>query len=152
MISQHGLYFDSPNLQDSFNLAPFCGIHEKYAMWKFIVYVVHDFGSSPRSDGGWVRVFSCDQAALWMVFSVWLSVCLSVRLSHPFHYVPIIVLSWNFQELLPMTKVRSMQKVKVRGQMSMSQRSKPNLTPFPDYNSSLNSHMIMKWCTQLDVA
>ena len=28
--------------------------------------------------------FSCDQAALWMVFSVRLSICLSVRLSHLF--------------------------------------------------------------------
>ena len=69
-------------------------------------------------------VFSCDQAALQMVFSV----RLSVRLSHLFDYVPIIVSSWNFQELLPMTKVRSMQKVKVRGQRSRSQRSQPNLT------------------------
>ena len=57
-------------------------------------------------------VFSCDQAALWMVQSV----CLSVRPSHLFDYVPIIVSSRNFQELLPMTKVTSMQKVKVRGQ------------------------------------
>ena len=77
-------------------------------------------------------LFSCDQAALQMVFSVRLSVCLSVcpsvRLSHLFDYVPIIVSSWNFQELLPMTKVRSMQKVKVRGQRSRSQRSQPNLT------------------------
>ena len=57
------------------------------------------------------------------------SVCPSVRLSvTPFDYVPIIVSSWNFQELLPMTKVRSMQKVKVRGQRSRSQRSQPNLT------------------------
>ena len=53
-------------------------------------------------------VFSCDQAALQMVFSV----CLS----HLFDYVPVIVSSWNFQELLPMTKVRTMQKVKVKGQ------------------------------------
>ena len=37
----------------------------------------------------------------------------SVRLSHLFDYVPIILSSWNFQKLLPMTKVRSMQKVKV---------------------------------------
>ena len=85
-------------------------------------------------------IFSCDQAALQMVFSVRLSVCpsvclsvcpsvrLSVRLSHLFDYVPIIVSSLNFQELLPMTKVRSMQKVKVRGQRSRSQRSQPNLT------------------------
>ena len=77
-------------------------------------------------------IFSCDQAALQMVFSVRLSVCPSVCLSVCpsllFDYVPIIVSSWNFQELLPMTNVRSMQKVKVRGQRSRSQRSQPNLT------------------------
>ena len=44
----------------------------------------------------------------------------------PFHYVRIIVSS--SKELLPMTKVRSMQKIKVRGQRSRSHRSKPNLT------------------------
>ena len=64
------------------------------------------------------HIFSCDQAALQMVFSV----CLS----HLLYYVPIIVSSWNFQELLPMTKVRSMHKVKVRGKRSRSQRSQPN--------------------------
>ena len=53
--------------------------------------------------------------------SVRLSVYPSVRLSHLLDYVPIIVSSWNFQELLPMTKVRTMQKVKVRGQRSRSQ-------------------------------
>ena len=58
-----------------------------------------------------VLYFSCDQAALRTL----LSVCLSVRLLHLFHYVPIIVSS------LPMTKVMSMQKVKVRGQRSRSQ-------------------------------
>ena len=74
-------------------------------------------------------VFSCDQAALWMVQSVCLSVCPSVCPSHLFDYVPpIIVSSWNFQELLPMTEVMSMRKVKVRGQRSRSQRSQPNLT------------------------
>ena len=90
------------------------------------------------------NVFSCNQAALQMVFSVCLSVCPSVRLSHLFDYVPIIVSSWNFQKLSPRTRVRSMQKVKVRGQRSRSQRSQPNF-PFPDCNSSLNSHMMMKW-------
>ena len=93
-------------------------------------------------------IFSCDQAALWMVFSVRLSVCLSVcpsvRLSHLFDYVPIIVSSWNFQELSHWTRVRSMQKVKVRGQRSRLQRSRPKFS-FPDCNSSLNSHMMMKW-------
>ena len=59
------------------------------------------------------------------------SVCPSVRLpvcpSHLFHHVSIIVSSWNFQELLPWSEVMSMQKVKVRGQRSRSQRSTPNL-------------------------
>ena len=81
-------------------------------------------------------LFSCDQAALWMVQSVWLSVrpsvclsvCPSVCPSHLFDYVTIIVSSWNFQELSPRTWVRSMQKVKVRGQRSRSQTSQPNLT------------------------
>ena len=72
-------------------------------------------------------VFSCDQAALWMVFSVCPSVRPSVCLSHLFDYVLIIVSSWNFQELSPRTRVTSMQKIKVRGQRSRSQRSQPNL-------------------------
>ena len=46
------IHFDSPNLQDSFNLALFCGIHEKFAMGKFIVDVVHDFVSSLQPDVG----------------------------------------------------------------------------------------------------
>ena len=66
-------------------------------------------------------IFSCDQAAIWLVQSVHPSVCLSVCPSHLFHHVPIIVSSWNFQELLPWSKVMSMQKVKVRGQRSRSQ-------------------------------
>ena len=43
------------------------------------------------------------------------------------YYVPVIVSSWNFQELLPLIEVMSMQKAKIRGQRSRSQRSKPNL-------------------------
>ena len=31
-------------------------------------------------------------------------------------YVPVIVSSWNFQELLPLTDVMSMQKAKIKGQ------------------------------------
>ena len=33
-------------------MALFCGIHEKYVMWKFIVDVVHDFVSSLQPDVG----------------------------------------------------------------------------------------------------
>ena len=54
-------------------------------------------------------------------------VCLSVRLSHLFDNVPVIVSSCNFHELLPLTNTMSMQKVKVRGQRSRSQRSWPHL-------------------------
>ena len=66
-------------------------------------------------------VFSCDQAALQMVFSVRPSVCLSVCLSHLFHHVPIIVSSWNCQELLPWSK----SDVHAKGQ---GQRSKVKVT------------------------
>ena len=79
----------------------------------------------------------------WFSPSVCPSVRLSVCLSHLFDYVPIIVSSWNFRELLPVTEVTSMQKVKVKGQGHRGH--KPTL-PFPDCNSSLNSRMIMKWC------
>ena len=79
----------------------------------------------------------------WYFLSVCPSVCPSVRLSHLFDYVPIIVSSWNFQELSHWTRVRSMQKVKFRGQRSRSQRSRPKFS-FPDCNSSMNSHMMIK--------
>ena len=77
------------------------------------------------------QIFSCDQAAIWLVQSV----RPSVRPSHLFHHVPIIVSSWKFQDLLPMTKVTSMQKVKIRGQSSRSQRSKLKVT---EVNTQLN--------------
>ena len=75
----------------------------------------------------------------------------SVRPSHLFHYVPIIVSSWNFQELLPMTDVMSMQKVNVRGQRTRSQEVMAWLSRFRTV-TRLNSNMMMKWCTKLDVA
>ena len=69
----------------------------------------------------------CDQADLRTLLSTRPSVRLSVCLSQLIDYVPLIVSSWNFQELLPLTKVTSMQKVKVRGQRLMPHRSRPNL-------------------------
>ena len=81
----------------------------------------------------------------WFSPSVRLSVCPS----HLFDYVPIVLSSWNVQELLPMTDVMSMQKVKVKGQGHKGHNS---TQLFPDYNSNLNLHMMMEWCTKLDVA
>ena len=54
----------------------------------------------------------------WYFPSVRLSVRLSVCLSHLFDYVPIIVSSWNFQELLPITNDQSKVHAKVQGQRS----------------------------------
>ena len=42
---------------------------------------------------------------------------------------------------------RSRSEVKDQGH-----RGQHSTSPFPDCNSSLNSHMMMKWCTELDVA
>ena len=57
---------------------------------------------------GRVLIFSCDQAALWMVFSV--------RLSVRHTFLTMFPSSWNFQELSHRTRVTSMQMVKVKGQ------------------------------------
>ena len=68
-------------------------------------------------------IFICDPSN-----SMTGSVCPSVRLSgcpsHLFGYLPIIVSSWHFQKLLPMTEVTSMQKVKVIRQISRSHGTK----------------------------
>ena len=65
-------------------------------------------------DLGNAGCFSCDQAALRTLLSVWPSDSLSA--CHIFDNVRVIVISWNFQELLPFTDPMSMQKVKVEGQ------------------------------------
>ena len=118
-------------------------------------------------------VFSCDQAALQMVFSVCLSVCPSVRLSvclsHLFDYVPIIVSSWNFQELLPITNgyeimhkawssleevpyCFSRSSVKFQGHTALKNVEFDPNWAFSDCNSSFNTPMVTKWCTKLKVA
>ena len=67
-------------------------------------------------------------ATVLIFFLFFLAATKSVRLSHLFHYVPIMISSWNFQVLLPMADVRSMQNV--RGQRSSSQSSKTQLSRF----------------------
>ena len=53
-----------------------------------------------------------------------------MRLSHLFDNVPLIASSWNFQELSPLTDVKSMQEVQIRCQSSRSQTSWPHLSRF----------------------
>ena len=94
------------------------------------------------------HIFSCDQAALWMVQSVRLSVRLSVRPSvrHTFltmfpssYHHEIFRSYYQWQKWRPCKRSRS--EVKGQGHRGYN----PTL-PFPDCNSSLNSHMMMKWC------
>ena len=91
-----------------------------FFVWVCLLFFFSSFLAATKQLYEWFSPSVCP--------SVRLSVCPSVCLSHLFDYVPIILSSWNFQELLPVTKVTSMQKVKVRGQRSRSQRSQPNLT------------------------
>ena len=89
-----------------------------------------------RRNGPQVPIFSCDQVTLQMVFSV----CLS----HLFDYVPIIVSSWNFQELLPMTNVRSMQKFKVTEVATQLNRFR-TVTPVCEFTYD-DEMMHIAWC------
>ena len=98
----------------------------------------------------WVPSLSgCDQAALRMVKSVYLSVCLSVCLSYLFNYVPI-VLSWEFSGVITNDNSDVHAKVKVRGQRSRTQRSKPNLDvsgPYLQFDFTYDDEMIHNaWC------
>ena len=89
-------------------------------------------------------VFSCDLAALQMVFSVRPSVCPSVR--HTFltmfpssYHHEIFRSYYQWQKWRPCKTSRS----EVKGQ---GHRGHNPTLPFPDSNSSLNSCMLMKWC------
>ena len=80
-------------------------------------YIIFQWGkhSESRDLTQW-KVFLAATKQLYEWFSP--SVRLSVRLPQLFHYVPIILSSWNFQELLQLTEARSVQKVRseVKGQ------------------------------------
>ena len=86
-------------------------------------------------------IFSCDQAALWMVQSV----CPS----HLFWLCSHHGIIMKFSGVI--TNDKSNVHTKSQGQRSRSQRSKPHLAIAGSY-SSFNSHMMMKWSTRLAVA
>ena len=44
-----------------------------------------------------------------------------------------------------------MQKVNGQEVNGQGHRGHDPTQPFPDHNSSLNAHMMMKWCTKPDV-
>ena len=94
-------------------------------------------------------VFSCDQAAIWLVQSVRLSVRLSVTPFSPCSHHRIIM---KFSGVI--TMVRSDVHAKGQGQRSKVKVTEVNtqLSRCRTLNSSLNSHMAMKSCTQLEAA
>ena len=94
------------------------------------------------------KFFSCDQAALELVFSVCPSVCLSLcpSVRHTFltmfpssYHHEIFRSYYQWQKWRPCKRSRS----EVKGQ---GHRGHNPTLPFPDCNSSLNSRMMMKWC------
>ena len=130
-------------------------------MIKYLLYCINvwqKYVFIANSSGNRNSIFSCDQAALRTLISVCPSVRPSVRLSHLFDYVPVIVSSWNFQDLLPLTDTMPMQKVKVRGQRSRSQRSWTHLLRFRTVTpvwihiwqwNDAQSLMLLRRCTLL---
>ena len=104
----------------------------------------------------WIQEFlaATKQLYKWYFPSVCPSVCLSVCLSvcHTFltmfpssYHHEIFRNYYQWQKWRPLKRSRS----EVKGQ---GHRGHNPTLPFPDCNSSLNSHMMMKWCIQLDNA
>ena len=93
------------------------------------------------------HIFSCDQAALRTLLSVRLFVRPSVT---PFsicspHCIIMKLCYCHWQKWCPCKRSSSV----IKGQ---GHRGQKPIYPFPDRNSSLNSHMKMKWCKKLYVA
>ena len=112
------------------------------------------FPSQIGSNSELLCFFSCDQAAIWLVQSIRLSVRPSVRLSvrHTFftmfpswYHNEIFRSYYHGQKWCPCKRWRS----EVKGQ---GHRGQHPTKRFPDSNSSLNSHMAMKSCTQLEAS
>ena len=80
------------------------------------------------------------------------SVCLSVTPFWLWSHHCIVISSWNCQELLQVTEVGFMQKVKIRGQRSRSQRSNPNFAvsgPYLQFEFTYDDKMMQKACCSL---
>ena len=90
-------------------------------------------------------IFSCDQAALWLVQSVCLSVSLSVT---PFWLCSQHRISMKFSGVI--TNERSDVHAKGQGQRSRSQRSTPNLAdsgPWLQFEFTYDDEMMHRaWC------
>ena len=103
--------------------------------------------------------FSCDQAALWMVQSICLSVCLSVRLSVRLSvWLSVLSVLSVCPSVTPFSLcshhriiiTNDKSDVKVRGQRSRSQRSKPHLAVsglWLQFEFTYGNEIMLKaWC------
>ena len=93
----------------------------------------HSFDNFTFSSWYITMIFSCDQAALWMVFSVCLSVCLSVRLSVCLSVTPFWLCS-HHRIIMKFSGVITNDKSDVHAK-DQGQRSKVKVT---EVNTQLN--------------
>ena len=100
------------------------------------------FNMTNAGEAYFYNIFNCDQAALWMVQSVRPSVHHTFLTMFPSSYHHEIFRTYyQWQKWRPYKRSRSEVKVT---------EVKTQLRFFPDCNSSLNSHVVMKWCTKLE--
>ena len=104
-------------------------LNKVYTTNMFVIFICINFYISESIHLRYLRLYFQLRPSSSKNTSFCLSFCLSV--TH-FNYVPVIVSSWNLQELLPLTKVMSMQEAKVRGQRS---RTTEVMTPFSRFRT-----------------
>ena len=89
-------------------------------------------------------IFSSDQAALWKV----LSICLSIGLSVCYTFFAMFLSLYHHEIITSDTSdVMKRSKSEVKGKGHRGQNTFASIWAFPDPNSSLNSQMAMIWCT-----
>ena len=133
--------------------------HKIWTRFIALCFAIATFSLSSESCDSFAHIVAATkQLYEWFSPSVRLSVCLSVCPSvwlfvrHTFltmfpssYHHEIFRRYYQWQKWRPCKRSRS--QVKDQGH-----RGHNHTEPFPDCNSSLNSHMMLEWCTKLDVA
>ena len=121
-------------------------MHSEYTPHKLTQYLIFKGIKNLIYSNQSIFLAATKQLYKWYLrLSVRLSVCPSVCLSvTPFWLCSHHRIIMKFSGVI--TNDQSKVHAKGQGQRSRSQRSQPNLT-VSGCNSSLNSHMMIKWCT-----
>ena len=140
-----------------------CTVSYRYKFWHVIAYIwnIFMFSVYMHISALYILFAPWSYSSHWLMFLAatkqlyeWFSpsVCLSVRLSvrHTFltmfpssYHHEIFRSYYQWQKWCPCKRSR----LEVKGQ---GHRGHDPTSPFPDCNSSLNSHMMMKSCIRLD--